>query len=77
MHGSKLNTHGLSKHVLNKHNSTFKSNTDDELNDDRISKGDKGSKHQESSVYPLKSAYGYSMADVEKQILDWQEDMKK
>lgn len=67
MHGSKSN----------KHDSTLKFNTDFELSHVRISKGDKGSKHQESSVYPLKPTYVYSMADVEKQILDWQEDTYK
>lgn len=54
---------------------TFKSNTHDGLNDDNHS-DDIENERPESFDKRAKSVFGHTMDDVEKQILDWQEELK-
>lgn len=55
--------------------STFKSSTHHSLSDDHY--GDEvESERAESFDKRTKFVYGHTVADVEKQILDWQEELK-
>jgi hypothetical protein len=66
MHGTKTNTHFL----------TFKATTHHGLNDDKPIKSQFDQEQLAHHSKKMKPASAYSMADVEKQILDWQDEMR-
>lgn len=66
MHGIRSNTHFL----------TFKSSTHHGISENNSSKVDESNQDLVEPVKKVKPTYGHTMADVEKQIIDWQNELK-